>query len=428
MKIYPRTRAIQRYIALDIHKEYVLAGGMSATQEWLLPARKIEMGRFGEWVVKNLCETDAVVIETTTNVWDIYDIVQPEVGHVVVAHAGAVRQIAEARVKTDKEDVKRLIRLLIADIVPEVWVPPQHVRELRGLISYRQQLVKSGAMIRNHLHSLLHRHNLLLPEEGLADQEWWAQQEKISPLEKMQICQELSMLEQIEKHKVDVNNELGRQSLGETWSREAIRLMQLPGIGVVIAMTVLSAIGDIHRFEGADKLVGYSGLGAGVHTCTAPNAVRCKCDSGKEHIEKRITKSGRKELRWAMVEAAWRAIRMSPYWKEQYEKYLRRMRRPNQAIVVVARKLLVAVWHVLTKEETDVHASEEDLAYKMLVLSWDLDENVRMGLTYKQFAKYALMKLGVETDITRFVRKNVPRRLAPRDEVLARMKELGLTG
>ena len=104
------------------------------------------------------------------------------------------------------------------------------------------------------------------------------------------------------------------------------------------------------------------------------------------------------------------------------------MRKPNQAIVVIARKLLVVVWHVLTKEETDERVSEEDLAAarKMLVLAWDLDENVRMGLSYKQFAKYALMKLGVETDITRFVRKEIPRRLAPRDEVLARMVELGI--
>jgi len=194
-----------------------------------------------------------------------------------------------------------------------------------------------------------------------------------------------------------------------------MRLLQLPGFGVVISMTVLSAIGDITRFESAKKLVGYAGLGAGVH------------DSGKEHIEKRITKSGRKELRWAMVEAAWRAIRISPYWKEQYEKHLHRMRKPNLAIVAIARKLLVAVWQVMTKEETDLHASEEDLAYKMLVLAWDLGENERMGLTYKQFAKYALIKLGIETDITRFVRRNVPRRLAPREEVLARMTELGLT-
>ena len=76
MKGTQDTRGIERYIALDIHKEYVLAGGMNARQEWVMQARKIEMGRFREWAAKNLQEGDAVVIETTTNVWDIYDIVR----------------------------------------------------------------------------------------------------------------------------------------------------------------------------------------------------------------------------------------------------------------------------------------------------------------------------------------------------------------
>ena len=414
MKFARDTSGIERYIAIDIHKEYALVGGQNARQEWVMQPRRIGIEKFREWAVVKLRAGDAVVLETTTNVWDIYDIVAPLVNYVVVAHAGGVRQIAEARVKTDKKDIERLLRLLIADIVPEVWVPPAHVRELRGMISYRNRLVKTSTMIRNRLQSLIHRHNLILPKGALTDQTWWDAQQ-ISALEKIQIRQELAMLEEIAKHKAEVDAELGRQSLGETWSKQAVQLLQLSGFGVVISMTVLSAIGDITRFESAKQLVGYAGLGAGVH------------DSGKEHIEKRITKSGRKELRWALVEAAWRAIRISSYWKEQYEKYLRRMRKPNQAIVVIARKLLVAVWHVLSKEETDLHASEEDLAYKMLVLAWDLDEDVRMGLTYKQFAKYALMKLGVETDITRFVRRNVRRRVAPREEVLARMEELGLT-
>jgi transposase len=414
MKGTQNTIGTERYLALDIHKEYVLAGGMNGRQEWVLQPRRVEMGKLREWAGANLRSGDAVVLETTTNVWDIYDIVAPLATRTLVAHAGAVRQIAEARVKTDKEDVKRLIRLLIADIVPGVWVPPVEVRELRGMISYRNRLVKMGTMVRNRLQSLLHRHNITLPKGGLRDEAWW-QAQKMSALEKIQIRQELAMLDDLAQHKAEVDAELGRQCLREPWGKQAVRLLQLPGFGVVLTMIVLSAIGDIQRFESAKKLVGYSGLGAGVH------------DSGQEHIEKRITKSGRKELRWAMVEAAWQAIRISPHWKEQYEKYLRRMRKPNQAIVVIARKLLVAVWHVLTKEETDLHASEEDLAYKMLVLSWDLDESVRMGLTYKQFAKYALMKLGIETDITRFVRRNVPRRIAPREEVLARMEELGLT-
>jgi transposase len=432
MKKGQNTRGYERYLAFDIHREYILVGGQNEDQEWVLRPRRVSIAKFPEWAKQNLREGDIVILETTTNVWETYDIVAPLVSRVLVANASDMGEIVGARVKTDKEDItpalaggarERLLRALIGGIVPEVWVPPMHVRELRAFISYRNRLVATGAMIRNRLQSLLHKHNLMLPEEGILDQGWWDAQGAISALEKMQICQELAMLAEIEKHKAAVDEELGRQFTDKRWGGQAVRLVQLSGIGVVIAMTVLSAIGDISRFESATSsrcsygknLVGYAGLGAGVH------------DSGKTHKEKKITKKGRKELRWVMVEAAWRAVGMSPFWKAEYEKYLRRLRKKNQAIVVIARKLLVAIWHVLSKEETDEHASEEDLAYKMLLLSWSLNQNVRQGMSYKQFAKYALMKLGVETDITRFVRKNVPRRLAPRDEVLARMKELGLT-
>jgi len=415
MKKGQNTRGYQRYMALDIHRDYIMVGAQNEKQDWVLTPRRVSLEKFPEWAKKNIRPGDIVVLETTTNVWTTYDIVAPLASRVLVANAAEVGEIANARVKTDKEDIKRLLKLLIGGIVPEVWVPPLAVRELRAFISYRSRLVTTSAAIRNRLQSLLHKHNLLLSEAGLLDQAWWEAQKNISALEKMQIRQELALLQEIEKLKAAVDEELQRQSTRSIWGKQVLQLMQLPGVGFVVAMTVLSAIGDISRFEHAKQLVGYAGLGAGVH------------DSGKTHKDKKITKKGRRELRWAMVEAAWRAVRMSPFWKAEYEKHLHRMRKPNQAIVVVARKLLIAIWHVLSKEETDIHASEEELAYKMLLLSWSLNEDVRMGLTYKQFAKYALMKLGVETDITRFVRKDVPRRLAAREEVLARMTELGLT-
>jgi transposase len=213
------------------------------------------------------------------------------------------------------------------------------VRELRAFISYRGRLVKTSAMIRNRLQSLLHKHNLKISETGLLDQTWWEGQKEISPLEKMQIRQELTLLQEVEKLKAAVDEELERQSTGGLWGKPALQIMQLPGVGYIVAMTVLSAIGDISRFESAKQLVGYAGLGAGVH------------DSGKTHKDKKITKKGRRELRWAMVEAAWRAVRMSPFWKAEYEKHLSRVRQPNQALWV-ARKLLIAIWHVLSKEET----------------------------------------------------------------------------
>jgi len=286
------------------------------------------------------------------------------------------------------------------------------VRELRGLIAYRNRLVKTGAMIRNRLHSLLHRHNLPLPETGLCDQAWW-EAHNLSRLGKLQVRQELSLLEKVEQSKAELDGELARMSVGGTWGREATRLLQLPGMGVIVTMTVLGAIGDIRRFEGPKQLVGYAGLGAGVH------------DSGKEHHDKGITQSGRKELRWALIEAAWRAVHMSPFWRQRYEE-LKKRKGPCKAIVAVARKLLVTIWYVLTREETDHNASKEDLAWKMLLWSWSLDDEARLGLTPKQFARYSLMRLGVQSNVTSFVRGKVLRRIASTQEVLARIAKLDL--
>jgi transposase len=154
MKTETEAIPIERSIAIDIHKHYVVVGGMNQEKEYVLRMRKVRMSRLPEWVQKNLKPTDAVVIESTSNAWDIYDLIAPLVGKVVVANPLKVGQIAGAKVKTDKLDVERLLTLLIADIVPdeageafpEVWVPPQHVRDLRSLISHRWRIHKQISM------------------------------------------------------------------------------------------------------------------------------------------------------------------------------------------------------------------------------------------------------------------------------------------
>ena len=229
-------------MALDIHREYILVGGWNEEKEWVLTPRRVSIEKFPEWAKKNVLAGDSVVLETTTNVWAVYDILAPLASRVLVANAAEVGEIAGARVKTDKEDLKRLLKLLVGGIVPEVWVPPVSVRELRAFVSYRSRLVSMATMIRNRLQSLLHKHNLLLPAEGLLNEAWWRAQTLISSLEKMQIRQEVALLAEVEKHKAVVDEELGRQSTSKAWGSQAIRLMQIPGVGVVVAMTVLAAI------------------------------------------------------------------------------------------------------------------------------------------------------------------------------------------
>lgn len=414
MKGERKTRE-ERYLGLDVHKHYITVGGMNREQAVVLKPRNVDMERFKHWAEENLRETDEVVLEATTNTWDIYDIVVPLVKRVVVAHPAEVKQIANARVKTDNQDVNRLIRLLIADLVPEVWVPPVEVRELRALLSYRWRLVKMATAVQNRLHSLLHRHNIQAPEGKIdvgENREWW-EQLKLSELETLRLKQELKTLRLVREHIREVEKELGRLSTSERWHAQATHVMQLPGVGIVVTMTILAAIGNIRRFEKPKHLVGYAGLGAGVH------------DSGQKHHEKGITKAGRKELRWALVEAAWQAIRSNPKLRTEYDQLCKR-KHPNQAIVAIARKLLVTLWYLLSRQEAYDYFTDEDLAYKMLTWAWHMDRSALRGLSPQQFAKCGLIELGRGQDLTRIVKGGQPRRIAPKEEVLALKPELSL--
>ena len=416
MKTDCETIPCERFLALDIHKHYVLVGGMNSLKEWVLRPRKVQMSRFPEWVQKNLKPTDALVLESTSNAWEIYDLVSPLVAKALVANPLKVGQIAGAKVKTDKLDVERLLILLIADIVPEVWVPPHHVRDLRALISHRWRIHKQIAMTKNRLHSFIHRFNLIPPAGPLFSEKnlsWWQEQE-FSSMVRLQIEQDLLILEHLTAHKEAVHQELACLSNRKPWSKDVVFLMQLPGLGVVLSMTVLSAIGEITRFENAKNLVGYAGLGAGIHS------------SGLKHQGKGITKAGRKELRWAMVEAAWGAVRSDSHWKDQYEQLKKRGKHSNAAIVAIARKLLVSIWHMLAKGESHRHSTEEDLAYKMLIWSQRMDEEALRGMTRQQFAKYGLLRLGKGIHLTRIVRNGLPRRIASAEEVLALLPEYHL--
>ena len=409
----PETIPIQRYLAIDIHKHYVMIGGMNDQQQWTLRPRKVQMSRFRDWAAQNLKSGDAVVLETTSNVWDIYDIVVPLVTKTLVANAYKVRQIAEARVKTDKEDVRRLITLLIANIVPEVWVPPMQVRELRSLISFRWRLGKQIVMSKNRLHSVIQRFNLHPPEGNLLadkNQSWWDEQQ-FSELTGFQVQLDLEIIAHLETQKAKIDQKLAELSDTDPWADEMVYLMQIPGFGLLTSMILLAAIGDISRFLHPKKLVGYAGLGAGVH------------NSGQKHQDKSITKEGRKVLRWSLVQAAWGAVRSDPYWKAQYQR-LTKIKHPNKAIVAIARRLLVAAWHILTKRETYRHFDDETIAYKMLIWSQRMDEKALNGLTRQQFVKYGLLRLGVGQDLTRIVRSGLPRRIAPADEVQALRPDL----
>jgi hypothetical protein len=96
----------------------------------------------------------------------------------------------------------------------------------------------------------------------------------------------------------------------------------------------------------------------------------------------------------------------------------------HKAVVAIARRLLVAVWHVLTEQVADRHADEKMVATKLMRWSWELTAEQRGGLTTRQFIRYHLMRLQLGEDLTHFRYGNMPRRVASVEELLKVKPEL----
>ena len=408
------TRGTRRYVGLDIHKHYCVVAGVDREGRVLLNPVRVEHGDLEGWLKQHLLPSDRVVIESTTNAWHVYDLLAPLVEKVVVANPIKVKQIATARVKTDVRDTLILARLLAANLVPEVWVPPMHIRHMRQLLSQRRQLVETHTQSVNRMHSVAHRHHLE-HERGKRFNEKttaWQKDQRLSALEQFQLELEMENLAYLEKQIERISKEVRKRCHKKPWAESMTYLMQLPGFGVITAMTVLAAIGEIQRFETPKHLASYSGLTPGLE------------QSGTKHRGKGMTKEGRRELRWALVEAAQMAVKSDPYWKSRFQEMHRRMHR-NQAIVAVARRLLELVWVVLTRRQPYRHFSQERIAYKYLTWAWQMDEAAREGLTRQQFARYYLMRLGIGHNLTRIaINPKYPRRLATEAELLALRPEL----
>ncbi|MBI1877901.1 MAG: IS110 family transposase, partial [Chloroflexi bacterium] len=327
----------KRYVGLDVHKYYVMVGAVNASQEVVLPPHKVSLIEF-EGLGQ---ETSASERRGGAGSHD-QGLVHLRFARTVGEQSGRrpsalLKLIAAAVVKTDKKDTMTLAKLLAVNMIPPIWVPPTHVRELRALISHRQRLISQQSRTKNRLRSLLQRQHIGPTGGELFSQPnraWWLKLD-LSSSEKLRMRQDLISLDQLAPLIQEVEAEIERWSITEPWVDQVPYLLQLPGIGLLTAMTILSAIGQIERFPTAKKLVGYAGLGTRVHA------------SGQTHRSGGITKQGRKELRASLIEAAWVAVRYNQHWREQFEALAFRIGR-QRAIVAIARKLLVVIWYVLS--------------------------------------------------------------------------------
>jgi len=375
----------KRYIGLDVHKHYLIAIGVDDELNVVLPVRRVELARLEAWMKKTLTKRDEVVLEMTTNTWQLYDELCAYAGSVLVVHPPHVALITRSLVMNDKIAASILARLLAKGLLVGIWVPPQEIRELRGLVSQRKKMTGLATQAKNRLHAVLQRHHLASPEGNPfqeAQSAWWLAL-PLGKLEQVNVQSDLETLRFAESQRDRLTSMMEEMASQEA---QVTRLLQLPGFGVVTAVTVWAAIGDIQRFADPQHLVGYAGLGTKVH------------DSGMSTRTGRITKAGRRDLRVVLIEAAQVAANSHPHWKAELARLQPRLGR-NKAIVAIARKLLVAVWYILAQHKTDRFAQPEAIAQKFLKFAYQLGkENRPAGQSAAQFVRQRLdaLQLGHE--------------------------------
>jgi transposase len=372
-----------RFIGLDVHKHYLIALAVDPSGDQVGGPWRVQVSHLVEWAKKQLSPSDAVVLEMTTNTWTVYDDLTPLVYSVTVVHPPHVALIVRAQVKTDNRAALALAQLHAKGLLPAVWVPPQEVREQRATLAQRTKFTRLSTQAKNRLHSALHRHHLPLPPDGSpfapANRPWWRAL-PLSASEQACLETDLDTLDFADKQIARLTSALTVEAAHDP---RVPLLVQLPGFSLINSLTVLAAIGDIGRFPLDKKLVGYAGLGARVH------------DSGQLHRTGRITKAGRRDLRAALVEAAQTAANTHPHWQAELARLEPRLGR-NKAIVAIARKLLVAVWHVLTHEAADRFADPERVARKFMNHAYTLGrENRPAGQSVGEYVRAQLDQLQI---------------------------------
>lgn len=327
------------YIGIDVHKDVstVAVFGEDPTED-----DPIEKTRVANEKLDDLAERydgSEAVIEATGSYFTVYDTLAEHLD-VTLANPLKLRWITDSDQKTDEIDAQKLAKLHRVDMVPESYVPPDEIRRHRELTRARQTLVQERTKWKNEIHALLDRHGVhydgdLFTQEGRDFLEALALEGRGDLL----LEQWLDLIDELGEKKETLDEEI--VAVASTID-EVELLLTIPGVGPYRALVMHAELGEIDRFDGAEAVVSYVGLDPTVK------------ESGETRKEGSISKRGNSQLRKVLVGAANTAVHTSkdPYLSEFYWRLRDERNKPALvARVATARKLLVSIYHMLTREE-----------------------------------------------------------------------------
>jgi len=329
------------FIGVDHHKQASVMTILEADGRELKNGRVLNLR---EKVERFLAEYHpfTAVLEAGRSSYVMADLLRELGGEVKMANAAQVKAIAHARIKTDKRDSRVLAHLLRADLIPEVYQRGEWNRRAQRVMRLRAYWVAKQTEVKNKIRALLaqQREEIRLEvekhEAGLFTLKGieFLRTLRLRDPDKMVMEDLIRGCEEAQTH-IRRTDGVVRALYGEM--EEAARIDTVPGFATTLSVLVAVEIADIKRFPTVSDLHSYAGVIPSTYA------------SGERTHHGRITKQGSAWLRWAVLEAAYPAIKKDLSLRVLYNRLAKR-KGANVAKIVVARRLLTIIYRVLTEK------------------------------------------------------------------------------
>jgi transposase len=325
-----------RWVGIDLHRRRSFVTAIDEAGEVSL-RRRIANDREAFLELLGDPEGTHVALEATYG-WEwLADLLEDAGYELHLAHPLRTRAIAAARVKTDAVDAATLAQLLRAGLLPEAYIAPRELRDVRELLRHRVTLVAMRSAIKNRVHAILAKHGVIHQHAdlfGKAGRQFLATVE-LREAARQRLDSLLGLLEDFDREIDVAGKEIDRQAKAD----ERVQLLcQIHGIGRYTAMVIIAEIGDVRRFPTARHLCAWAGLTPTVRS-----------SDGKARLGN-ISRQGSSILRWAVVEAATHVPTRGGPLRQQFERIAKRRGR-KVARVAVARQILTLCYYGLRDGE-----------------------------------------------------------------------------
>jgi transposase len=239
---------------------------------------------------------------------------------------------SKKRATSDRAGARHLRELLMVGRVPESWIPPDHILDLRARVRLRHTLSEPRGEWQQRIQAVLYHHGLpqrrqLMTRDGRA----WLAAAPLPETAREQVTVAVAMIDALDVQLVSIEKELRAYARRQVGCRA---LMAHYGIGELTAITILAELGDCRRFSSSRLAVRYSGLDITVH------------QSDQRRAPGHLSRQGPPALRWALFEAAQVARRPTSPDRDYYTQAAERLG-ANRACLSIARELLKRSYHTL---------------------------------------------------------------------------------